>query len=59
VSENEAVLRDVMSTYRVDAIAVVANDSLGAAAQAMATRNPPELVLRDTLANGLIFTPAR
>jgi hypothetical protein len=59
VSENEAVLRDVMSAYRVDAIAIVANDSRGAAAQAMATRHPPELVLRDTLANGLVFTPAR
>ena len=59
VSENEAVLRDVLSAYRVDAIAVVGNDSLGVAAQAMAARNPPELVLRDTLANGLVFTPAR
>jgi hypothetical protein len=59
VSENEAVLRDILSAYRVDAVAVVGNDSLAAAAQAMAARNPPELVLRDTLANGLVFTPAR
>jgi hypothetical protein len=59
VSENEAVLRDILSAYRVDAVAVVANDSLGVAAQAMAARTPPELVLRDTLANGLVFTPAR
>jgi hypothetical protein len=59
VSESEAVLRDILSSYRVDAVAVVENDSLGAAALAMAARKPPELVLRDSLANGLIFTPMR
>lgn len=59
VPESEAALRDILSAYRVDAVAVVAADSLGAAAQAMAARNPPELVLRASLANGLVFTPAR
>lgn len=59
VSESEAALRDILSAYRVDAVAVVGNDSVAVAAQAMASRNPPELVLRDTFANGLVFTPTR
>ncbi|MDB4874729.1 MAG: hypothetical protein JWM41_1175 [Gemmatimonadetes bacterium] len=49
-------LRSILRSYRVDAVAIVANDSLTSAARSMAGLHPPELVLRDSISNGLIFT---
>jgi hypothetical protein len=57
VVESAAALRQILAAYRVAAIAVV-GDSLRAAAQTMAARQAPELVLRDSLPNGLVFAPA-
>lgn len=57
VAQDEASLREILSAYRVAAVAVPA-DSLGAAAQRMAAAARPELLLRDRLANGLVYVPA-
>lgn len=53
-----AALRDILRAYHVDAVAIVANDSLAAAARAMAESRPPQLVLRDSIPNGLILSSA-
>ncbi len=57
-SASAAALRDILRAYHVDAVAIVANDSLAAAARAMAAMRPPQLVLRDSIPNGLILTSA-
>jgi hypothetical protein len=49
-------LRSILRAYHVDAVAIVANDPLSAAARAMAEQRPPDLVLRDSIPNGLIFS---
>lgn len=56
VVESETALRQILAAYRVDAVATI-GDSLRAAAQSMASRAAPELVLRDSLPNGLVFAP--
>ncbi len=56
VVESETALRQILAAYHVDAVAVV-GDSLRAAARSMASRQTPELVLRDSFANGLVFAP--
>ena len=57
VAERESALRDILGAYHVSAVAVVASDSLLTAARDMATEPAPELALRDTIANGAVFTP--
>ncbi len=57
VAESEAALRNILGAYHVSVVAVVAADSLLVAARQMASEASPELVLRDSLANGLVFTP--
>jgi hypothetical protein len=49
-------LRSILRAYRVDAVAIVGNVALSAAALSMAGQRPPELVLRDSIPNGLIFS---
>ncbi len=49
-------LRSILQAYRVDAVAIVANDGLRDAARMLANHRPPELVLRDSILNGLIFS---
>lgn len=56
VAETETALRQILAAYHVDAVATIA-DPLRAAAQSMASRATPELVLRDSLPNGLVFAP--
>ncbi|HVX37941.1 MAG TPA: hypothetical protein VHB25_00110 [Gemmatimonadaceae bacterium] len=58
VAANARVLRDILSAYHVDAVAIVANDSLAAAARTLTAARPPELVLRDSIPNGLILASA-
>ena len=43
MAESESALRDILSAYRVDAVVVVAADSLRAAVESMASRTPPLL----------------
>ncbi len=50
-------VRGILAAYHVDAVAVVAADSLSAAVMQMASHHPPELALRDSFPNGLIFSP--
>lgn len=56
LAEAETAVRQVLAAYHVDVV-VADGDPLRAAAQSMASRPAPELVLRDTLANGLVFAP--
>lgn len=56
--ERATALRQVLAAYHVDAILVL-GDSLRAAAQSMASGAAPELVFRDSLVNGLVFSPVR
>jgi hypothetical protein len=58
VAERATALRQILSAYHVDAILVL-GDSLRAAAQSMASGAAPELVLRDSLVNGLVFAPVQ
>lgn len=51
-------LRQILAAYPIAAVAVLA-DSLSAAAQRMASPGHPELLLRDRLANGLVYVPVR
>jgi hypothetical protein len=58
-SESEAALRQILAGYHVDAIAVSAVSApLRAALQSMASREVPELVVRDSFTNGIVFAPA-
>jgi hypothetical protein len=59
VHETEHALRQILGAYHVDAVAIGAvGDSLRAAVASMASGASPELVVRDTFANGLVFAPA-
>jgi hypothetical protein len=54
-----AALRSILGAYPVSVVAIVANDSLEAAARRMIPGGPslpPRLSLRDSVAHGLIFT---
>jgi hypothetical protein len=58
VAETERALREILSAYHVDALAIrVVGDSLRVAAQSMASGDAPELVVRDTFAGGVVFAP--
>jgi hypothetical protein len=46
-------LESILRAYHADVVAVVANDSLEAAARGMASRQPPALSLRDSVPHGL------
>lgn len=50
-------LRSILRTYRIDAVAIVANDSLELAARRLAAEPRPALSLRDSVPHGLILTP--
>ena len=56
VASRMDALRSIIRSYPVDAVMVMTNDSVSVAAIALASGTPPELVLRDTIPNGLIFT---
>ena len=58
-AESADALRGILKSYTVGAIAVAPRDSLRASLHRMSTGAAPELVLRDTLSNGLVFAPAR
>lgn len=57
VASRTEALRSILQAYRIDAVAIVANDSLEQAARSMATAAAPTLVLRDSVPGGLLFTP--
>jgi hypothetical protein len=57
VAARAATLRSILEAYPVDAVAVMANDSVSAAARALSQGSAPELVLRDSIPNGVIFAP--
>jgi hypothetical protein len=56
LAEAETAVRQVLAAYHVDAV-IAEGDPLRAAAQSLAMRPAPELVLRDSLPTGLVFTP--
>ncbi len=58
MAESAEALRNILRTYAVSDIAVVPRDSLRASLYAMSTGASPELVLRDTVPNGLVFVPS-
>ncbi|HEX8941783.1 MAG TPA: hypothetical protein VF785_01530 [Gemmatimonadaceae bacterium] len=59
VAETETALRQILAGYRVDAIAIGSvGDSLRVALQSMASRKMPELVVRDSFLNGIVFAPS-
>ncbi len=49
-------LESILRVYHADVVAIVANDSLEAAARGMASRQPPALSLRDSVPHGLILS---
>jgi hypothetical protein len=58
-AESEIALRQILAGYHVDAIAVnTVSAPLRAALQSMASRDVPELVVRDSFTNGIVFAPA-
>lgn len=57
VASRANVLRSILEAYPVDAVAVLANDSVSAAARVLAQGPAPALVLRDSIPNGVIFAP--
>jgi hypothetical protein len=59
VESRAAALRSILQSYRVGAVAAVSNESLAAAGRAMSAGQDPTLVLRDSVPNGLIFTPRK
>jgi hypothetical protein len=58
VEQDADALREILAAYPIAAVAVLA-DSLGVAAQRMSAAGHPELLLRDRLANGLVYVPAK
>lgn len=58
VVSRASVLRSILHAYPVDAVAVMANDAVDAAARTLAQGPAPSLVLRDSIPNGVIFSPA-
>jgi Dolichyl-phosphate-mannose-protein mannosyltransferase len=59
VEESRTMVREIVAAYDVSAVIVIADDSLRAALQSLSQRTPPELVLSDTIADGVVFTPPR
>jgi len=57
VASRTGALQSILRTYRIDAVAIVANDSLERAARSMAAAPNPTLVLRDSVPGGLLLTP--
>jgi hypothetical protein len=57
-SESARALRDIMHAYPVSVIAVAPGDSLRASLRALSSGPSPELVLRDTVPNGLLLVPS-
>lgn len=57
-NESAEDLRAILASYRVDAVAVMAPNSLRTALDSMAMERQPEMVLRDSVPNGLIYTPS-
>ncbi|HWH53041.1 MAG TPA: hypothetical protein VN651_15955 [Gemmatimonadaceae bacterium] len=55
--ESSAALRGILAAYHVDVIAVMPPDSLRAALQSMASGRSPELVLRDSMTDVVIYSP--
>ena len=55
VAARVGVLRSILHAYPVDAVVVMANDSVSAAARTLASGPTPELVLRDSIPNGIVF----
>jgi hypothetical protein len=49
-------LESILRAYHADVVAIIANDSLEAAARSMASRQPPSLALRDSVPHGLILS---
>ena len=58
VAESADALRGILRAYPVSDIAVAPHDSLRASLYAMSTGASPELTLRDTVPNGLVFVPS-
>ncbi len=52
-----AALKSILRAYRIDVVAIVANDSLETAARRMAAEQPPALSFVDSVPHGLIFFP--
>jgi hypothetical protein len=52
-------LRSILQAYRIDVVAIIANDSLETAARRMAAEQPPALSLVDSVPHGLIFSSRR
>ena len=57
VVERADALRAILDLYHVDDVAAVAPDSVRVAMRAMASQSSPELVMVDTIANGVIYSP--
>jgi hypothetical protein len=55
-SENAAVIRAILATYPVTAVAV-STAAMRAAARELATSHPPALAVRDTFPGGIVLTP--
>jgi hypothetical protein len=56
-ADNQDALRRLLSTYRVDVVALAGADGLIAAARSMADGPAPELTVRDSFPGGGAFTP--
>jgi len=57
VESRAEALQSIMQSYGIDAVAVIANDSLEVAARRMSAEPNPPLSLRDSVPGGLIFSP--
>lgn len=57
VESRADALRSILASYRIDAVAIIANDSLEVAARRMSAGVEPTLQLRDSVPAGLIFSP--
>ena len=57
-AESADALRAILDVYHVDDVAVISLDSVRVALQDMASEAAPELVLADTLPNGMVYFPA-
>ena len=58
VAASDTALRQILSAYHVDAIAILSGDSVSIAANRMTAEHPPELVRIDSFANGVVFAPS-
>jgi hypothetical protein len=57
-AESATALRGILHVYPVTVIAVAPGDSLRASLRALSSGPSPELVLRDTVPNGLLLVPS-